>query len=291
MLPAAVQAGDSATLICLYDLEGAPLYSVKWYKGRREFYRYVPKEVPPTKVFPFPGIVVDLSKSNANQVELQDVQLHLSGNFSCEVSADAPAFSTAFVSEQMTVVDLPDRRPIITLEKSSYAVGQRLEANCTSLRSRPVANLTFYVNDVRVPEQNLVHYEVASPPPPPPPSARQPFDEDSAPLDYGPGTAVQGLRMIVSKADFEGGGGGNGAGSLRLRCVASVLVYHTSAEVVVEEERPKLASVLGAREHHPNGGSARGAATLAPAHHHFSLMVITTTSLIYSYIYSQPRSR
>lgn len=60
MLPAAVQAGQTATLICIYDLEGAPLYSVKWYRGQREFYRYVPREIPKTKVFPFPGIQVDV---------------------------------------------------------------------------------------------------------------------------------------------------------------------------------------------------------------------------------------
>jgi len=34
---------------------------VKWYKGRREFYRYTPKETPPMKVFHFPGVKVRVS--------------------------------------------------------------------------------------------------------------------------------------------------------------------------------------------------------------------------------------
>nr|CAI5828558.1 unnamed protein product [Callosobruchus analis] len=49
----------SVTLYCEYDLEGAPLYSVKWYRDGDEFYRYVPKEEPPTRVFPLPGLRVD----------------------------------------------------------------------------------------------------------------------------------------------------------------------------------------------------------------------------------------
>ncbi|KAG8291611.1 hypothetical protein J6590_056067 [Homalodisca vitripennis] len=59
--PLAVPPGSSATLTCKYDLEGDPLYTVKWYKGRQEFFRYVPKELPHTRVFPLPGVNVDPS--------------------------------------------------------------------------------------------------------------------------------------------------------------------------------------------------------------------------------------
>lgn len=60
-VPRAVRVGHSATLECDYDLENASLYSVKWYRGTDEFYRYVPKEEPPTRVFPLPGLEVDVS--------------------------------------------------------------------------------------------------------------------------------------------------------------------------------------------------------------------------------------
>lgn len=60
-VPRAVRVGHSVTLVCDYDLEEAPLYSVKWYQGTNEFYRYVPKEEPPTRVFPIPGLLVDVS--------------------------------------------------------------------------------------------------------------------------------------------------------------------------------------------------------------------------------------
>jgi hypothetical protein len=60
-VPIAVTPGDTVTLQCSYDLEGDPLYTVKWYKGRQEFFRYVPKELPHTRVFPLPGVNVDVS--------------------------------------------------------------------------------------------------------------------------------------------------------------------------------------------------------------------------------------
>ncbi|KAF9791639.1 hypothetical protein SFRURICE_020038 [Spodoptera frugiperda] len=58
--PPVVQRGNDTTLACLYELTDAPLYSVKWYRGRHEFYRYSPTENPTTKIFPFAGINVDL---------------------------------------------------------------------------------------------------------------------------------------------------------------------------------------------------------------------------------------
>ena len=61
--PAAIALGKTVTLICTYDLEGDDLYSVKWYKNRQEFYRFVPKELPHYKVFPVPGTNVDVSIS------------------------------------------------------------------------------------------------------------------------------------------------------------------------------------------------------------------------------------
>lgn len=60
-IPQAVVAGDTVALYCRYNLEDEPLYTVKWYKGQSEFYRYLPKELPNTQVFPLPGINVDVS--------------------------------------------------------------------------------------------------------------------------------------------------------------------------------------------------------------------------------------
>lgn len=52
---------STARLECHYDMDGEDLYSVKWYKDGHEFYRYVPRNMPPALVFPLPGVNVDVS--------------------------------------------------------------------------------------------------------------------------------------------------------------------------------------------------------------------------------------
>ena len=67
-IPTAVKKGDNAVLICNYDMEGESLYSIKWYKGRREFYRYLPSEHPqPIKTFSLPGINVEVKRNDVKK--------------------------------------------------------------------------------------------------------------------------------------------------------------------------------------------------------------------------------
>ncbi|XP_026333539.1 uncharacterized protein LOC113240442 [Hyposmocoma kahamanoa] len=148
--PPVVQRGSDAILACLYELTDAPLYSVKWYRGRHEFYRYSPTETPATKIFPFAGINVDLARSNQSQVVLTRVSFGLSGNFSCEVTADAPSFATSIVSSVMEVVVLPPSSPSIQTNQLYYRPGDLLQANCTSGPSRPAAELALFINDMPV---------------------------------------------------------------------------------------------------------------------------------------------
>lgn len=60
-IPNAIQSGRNVIMTCDYELEDDDLYSVKWYKGKREFFRYTPKEIPSIKIFKLPGIRVDVS--------------------------------------------------------------------------------------------------------------------------------------------------------------------------------------------------------------------------------------
>lgn len=61
-VPEAVGIGSSATLGCRWALDtGEALYTVKWYHGAQEFFRFVPKELPNTRVFSQTGISVDVS--------------------------------------------------------------------------------------------------------------------------------------------------------------------------------------------------------------------------------------
>lgn len=150
LVPEVVQRGKEAILRCHYDLEDAPLYSLKWYRGRHEFYRFSPSEDPATKIFNISGIYVDPANSNKSQVTLRNVDYGLSGTFSCEVTADAPTFSTASVSKNLTVVSLPDRRPLLLSEHERYDPGDTLRANCSLPPSKPPVRLSFTLNNMPV---------------------------------------------------------------------------------------------------------------------------------------------
>ena len=43
-------------------MEGDTLYSVKWYRNEREFFRYVPNDRPKLQIFPQHGIRVEVIK-------------------------------------------------------------------------------------------------------------------------------------------------------------------------------------------------------------------------------------
>ncbi|XP_042243410.1 uncharacterized protein LOC121880314 [Homarus americanus] len=98
--------GEDAVLNCHYDLEGEPLYSVKWYKDDEEFYRYMPGSVQTQSIFPRPGVTVDPSKSNASRVVLKRLDFRSSGLYRCEISVE-DSFNTLNRFGRMMVVELP----------------------------------------------------------------------------------------------------------------------------------------------------------------------------------------
>nr|CAD7463162.1 unnamed protein product [Timema tahoe] len=58
-IPVHAVRGQDPRLECHFDLQGEALYSVKWYKDGNEFYRFVPRDMPPAQLFPLPGVAVD----------------------------------------------------------------------------------------------------------------------------------------------------------------------------------------------------------------------------------------
>ncbi|XP_061936738.1 uncharacterized protein LOC107995727 isoform X5 [Apis cerana] len=187
-IPTAVKKGDSAILNCWYDTEGDPLYTVKWYKGGREFYRYAPNEIPIFKTFPIGNLTVKKSESNATQVALTNLELDAAGVYSCEVSADAPSFQTACVQDTMNIVELPSQGPSILGLRRKYRIGDTLRLNCTSGRSKPAANLTWYINDRQSTEVS--------------------FEEDRAPpkvIQYQPAATIVGIDYLQPPPNFQTG--------------------------------------------------------------------------------------
>ncbi|KAF7390284.1 hypothetical protein HZH68_012141 [Vespula germanica] len=196
--------------------EQDPLYAVKWYKGGREFYRYAPNENPVVKTFPNGNLTVKKSESNATQVALTNLELDAAGLYSCEVSADAPSFHTAMISATMNVVELPSQRPSIHGLRRKYRIEDRLRLNCTSGRSKPAANLTWYINDRQPIPSHVKTYS--------------PLDTNESEWQV----SQIGLQFLVTHDHFVNG-------KLKIRCSASIYdIYWQSTEVSAEEDRPRV---------------------------------------------------
>ncbi|XP_017024090.1 uncharacterized protein beat-Ia isoform X2 [Drosophila kikkawai] len=213
-VPHAVKRGDKAILKCFYDIEDDSLYSVKWYRGRREFYRYTPKETPPMKIFHFPGLKVRRVSSNESQLVLESVTMATSGKYSCEVSADAPSFHTLIAAAELEVIEPPHNAPSISGIHTRYRVGDILRGNCTSRHSRPAANLTWTVNNEEVNPAHVRHHKLL----------KDPHNDMQ--------TAIVGIHFVVTDQHFDNG-------KLKLRCSAQLHdVYWKTTEKTILEVDP-----------------------------------------------------
>uniref|UniRef100_A0A182SU12 Ig-like domain-containing protein n=1 Tax=Anopheles maculatus TaxID=74869 RepID=A0A182SU12_9DIPT len=165
-VPVAVLVGTSATLVCECDLPDEDLYSVKWYKGKHEFFRYTSKEIPSIKIFPKAGISVNVNLSNVSHLVLVNVEPQSSGKYSCEITEAAPSFHTKIATRTMNVVDLPTGVPQIVDMKSFYGAEEFLEVECRAGPSLPAPKLEWFVNDLplRQPLQAPSRLEYATQP-------------------------------------------------------------------------------------------------------------------------------
>lgn len=217
-VPKAVLTGDDAELKCSYELEGAQLYSIRWYRNMIEFYRYVPKESPATKVFPVAEIKVDVAASDQNRVVLTEVDRTLTGEYQCEVSADAPSFHTDIKSAEMVVVEPPLTSPNVTSDRLSYVGGDHIRVNCSSPPSLPAANITWFVNEQMVPGFTANHV-----------------------LNFSNGYSSSLATLELEAAQH------SPVPTLMIRCEASIfnIWRSTSHTVVLRERSANPASALG----------------------------------------------
>lgn len=154
-VPAWVPQHQPAVLTCRYDAEGQPIYSVKWYRAKQEFYRYLKDESPNIRTFPMDGVHVDVAHSNDTSLRLTGVTLATAGEYTCEVSVDAPTFLTAVSSARLNVAILPKKGPHISGLEEAYAPGQTITANCTVGAAVPRATLRWFLNGAEVDHQHV----------------------------------------------------------------------------------------------------------------------------------------
>ncbi|GBP94753.1 hypothetical protein EVAR_64653_1 [Eumeta japonica] len=133
-------------------------------------------------VIPAANSKLSVASSDQNRVVLTQVDRSLTGEYQCEVSADAPLFHTDIKAAAMVVVDPsvtidrsrrafeaapaphsgvlitkvnwvsepPLASPNVSADRMWYAGGEHIRANCSSPPSLPAANITWYVNEQMV---------------------------------------------------------------------------------------------------------------------------------------------
>ncbi|KAH9526712.1 hypothetical protein DERF_000776 [Dermatophagoides farinae] len=108
-VPPHVRKGSDLQLSCLFDLDNATLYSLKWFyrahewdRDEQEFFRFTPRHKPYKQVFPLDGIQVDLSKSSGSIVYIRRASSKTSGKYKCEISVEE-TFQTVAAEKLMTV--------------------------------------------------------------------------------------------------------------------------------------------------------------------------------------------
>lgn len=100
-----------------------------------------------------------MRKSNSHNVTIRSLTLNQTGNYQCEVSADAPHFHTLTDALHMQVVVLPDTEPVMNIygaysreDNSRYIhYSDEVKATCIASPSLPTVNFTWTINDAVFP--------------------------------------------------------------------------------------------------------------------------------------------
>ncbi|KAK7071586.1 hypothetical protein SK128_020351, partial [Halocaridina rubra] len=159
IVPKEIKAGGNTTLVCDVDPWPGPLYSISWWKDGVQFYRVaVTKSLPEkqstlgssshlrfARLFPLDGVTLKAG-SRLGEVILDKVEAVASGTYTCEAVADFPSFSQNLISANLSVIEPPATRPILSGFKGHYHPGEILTANCTVLRSHPAPVVSWFVN-------------------------------------------------------------------------------------------------------------------------------------------------
>jgi len=219
-IPRYIQAGDTADLICSYYLDSHNLYSVKWYKGRHEFYRFMPNEKPPVKIFPVKGMKINMTASDHVRVVLESVSTKLTGTYLCEVTV-TPTFFALAETANMTVIDFPAEGPVINVERKQFQVGETAHLSCSVQRSSPPSLLSWYINDE--PAHEIYVSRIFEPGPHS--IHGKNLAEDLQSLE---------LSFPVTTSHFHNN-------KVRLKCLATIAgLYWKTADVTLIQEHPKL---------------------------------------------------
>uniref|UniRef100_A0A6P7GFR4 Uncharacterized protein LOC114338590 n=1 Tax=Diabrotica virgifera virgifera TaxID=50390 RepID=A0A6P7GFR4_DIAVI len=139
-LPRYVEVGKNVTIHCDYSPDNN-IYSVKWYMGQYEIFRWIPNDVPHKQVFPLNGVSVDINNSSGNNLVLNNLQTIATGRYICEVTWEAPLFQSINRGKLMFVFEKPKGEPVLTVDND--------KVSCTSPPAHPRPSIIWFLNGVQ----------------------------------------------------------------------------------------------------------------------------------------------
>ncbi|KAI5744923.1 hypothetical protein M8J76_006667 [Diaphorina citri] len=147
--PRYVMLGDTAKLMCDYNVAYKDLYKVVWHQNNRKIYQYVKGRTPPQTSY-VRNLHIDLNRSDSINLVLKNANFEMSGLYSCEVTTESPIYSKPSDDILLTVMESQKEDPQITFRKPIYSVGDQLEVNCTSGMATPTPDVTWLINGKQV---------------------------------------------------------------------------------------------------------------------------------------------
>jgi len=168
--PSHVMLGQPLSMECSFKkAAGQQIDSIKWYKDGKEFYRLHPEKdrfnsEGQIKQFELEGISIDLNAtkltsenlSGKHTISLVNTNLVSSGLYRCQITESFPPFHTEQQDKNLTIIIQPEKgSPRIKVDRSRVQIGELLKVECSSDRSKPAAELLYFVNGDRVSAKNM----------------------------------------------------------------------------------------------------------------------------------------
>ena len=142
-------------------------------------------------------------------LSLTKLSVASTGRYRCEVSTEAPMFSTESDYGDLLVIVLPAHPPEILVKNTSsltyLAPQDHVSINCTSRESKPAADLRWFINGKMVPANYTHSYPITT-------------------SSTGLHTSLSSLSITLTSSHFTPGG------KIQISCVSSIgsLLSHTS---------------------------------------------------------------
>ncbi|CAH1376764.1 uncharacterized protein [Tenebrio molitor] len=220
IMPRYAIIGGDVILKCEHSVPPEQLYKVEWQKGGKKIFQYIKGRKPPFRYFPTSGADLNKTNSTEKQLHLSKLDFSASGSYSCMVSMETPIFTKDSKSKDLTVIAPQDEDPTITFNKSTYEIGEVLEANCTTAPARPPPHITWLINGEKTPDgltksfsNGIVH-------------GHGYYDQTAS--------SIKQLSIEVSELHV------GEDGELRLTCVATIPGYVNQNEVFADERKTSV---------------------------------------------------